>query len=96
MKLDRREAHLARDAHSPPLFAGASLKHRSTGMTTKLWWNSPPLFAGASLKLFARPHVARQFDDSPPLFAGASLKHHSPSLLFGVGHIPPRFSRGPH
>ena len=63
--------------HSPPLFAGASLK-RAIRIDVPGGDHSPPLFAGASLKLagFGDPAGAAEIPPRffPPAFCGGLIE----------------------
>ena len=64
------EAH----QHSPPLFAGASLKLASSTLTVVGGGDSPPLFAGASLKLRLVDQRRERQDLFPPAFCGGLIE----------------------
>ena len=82
--------------HSPPLFAGASLKRASGSNGVRRKGHSPPLFAGASLKPAHAVSGELVHPHSLPLFAGASLKQGRGGRRGVRERIPPRFLRGPH
>ena len=88
--------------YSPPLFAGASLKHGDLSRVDRrstISGHSPPLFAGASLKRVEIRNATFFLDSRslfPPAFCGglieADFAHTTATSVGSTGNSPPLFA----